>query len=167
MQKCVAFFVYLCEMTTINDYIKKAKFVASEMLNEQERIVLANENRIISLNVDAFQDSMGNDGNILKHSNEKVFKGTYTLATQLLNPKKVAGTPYTFLDTGAFLSNMQIDLQPNLTKFDIFSTGTGSGEKALFFSGYNNLFGLNKNNSDIVNYNIIYPELMKFIKKYL
>jgi len=154
-------------MTTINDYIKKAKFVASEMLNEQERIVLANEDKIISLNVDAFQDGMGSDGNILKHSNEKVFKGTYTLATQLLNPKKVAGTPYTFLDTGSFLANMQIDLQPNLTKFDIFSTGTGSGDKALFFKGYSNLFGLNQNNEEIVNYQIIYPELMKFIKKYL
>jgi len=153
-------------MTTINDYIKKAKFVASEMLNEQERIVLANENKIISLNVDTFQDGYGSDGNVLRNSNER-FKGVYGLSTQLLDPKKVAGTPYNFLETGAFLSNMQIDLQPNLTKFDIFSTGTGSGDKALFFKGYNNLFGLNKNNSDIVNYDIIYPELMKFVKKYL
>lgn len=153
--------------TTINDYIKKCQFLAREILDEQERIVLNNENRIISLNVDAFQDSMGSDGNILKHSNEKVFKGTYTLATQLLNPKKVAGTPYNFMETGAFLSNLQIDLQPNLTKFDIFSTGTGSGEKALFFKGYNNLFGLNKDNAYIVNYDIVYPELMQFIKKYL
>lgn len=153
--------------TTISDYIKKAQFVAREILDEQERIVLSNENRIISLNVDAFQYSMGSDGNILKHSNEKVFKGTYSLATQLLNPKKVAGNPYNFMETGAFLSNLQIDLQPNLTKFDIFSTGTGSGEKALFFSGYKNLFGLNKDNAYIVNYEIIYPPLMVFIKKYL
>ena len=153
-------------MTTINDYIKKAKFVASEMLNEQERIVLANENEIISLNVDTFQDGYGSDGNILKNSNER-FKGIYSLSSQLLDPKKVAGTPYNFFETGAFLSNMQIDLQPNLTKFDIFSTGTGSGDKALFFKGYNNLFGLTNENEKIVNYDIIYPELMKFIKRYL
>lgn len=152
--------------TTINDYIKKCELVAREILNEQEKIVLANENRIISLNVDAFQDGLGSDDRILQNTN-KVFKGVYSLSTQLLDPKKVAGTPYNFFETGSFLSNMQIDLHPNLTKFDIFSTGTGSGEKALFFSGYKNLFGLNKNNSDIVNYDIVYPELMAYIKKYL
>jgi len=152
--------------TTINDYIKKCELVAREMLNEQERIVLANEDKIISLNVDAFQDGIGSDGNVLNNSNSR-FKGVYSLSTQLLDPLKIAGTPYNFFQTGAFLSNMQIDLQPNLTKFDIFSTGTGSGDKSLFFKGYNNLFGLNKNNSDIVNYSIIYPELMKFVKKYL
>lgn len=152
--------------TTISDYIKKCQFVASEMLNEQERIVLTNEDKIISLNVDAFQDGIGSDDRILQNSNP-IFKGVYSLSTQLLDPKKVAGTPYNFFETGTFLSNMQIDLQPNLVKFDIFSTGTGSGEKALFFKGYNNLFGLNQNNSDIVNYEIILPELMVFIKKYL
>lgn len=152
--------------TTISDYIKKCQFVAAEMLNEQERIILDNEDKIISLNVDAFQDGIGSDDKILKNSNP-IFKGVYSLSTQLTDPKKVAGTPYNFFQTGAFLSNMQIDLQPNLTKFDIFSTGTGSGDKALFFSGYNNLFGLNKNNSDIVNYDIILPELQKFVKRYL
>ena len=152
--------------TTINDYIKKCQFVAREILDEQERIVLKNENKIISLNVDTMQDGDGSDGRLLQNTN-KIFKGVYGLSTQLLDPKKVAGTPYTFLQTGGFLSNMQIDLQPNLTKFDIFSTGTGSGEKALFFSGYKNLFGLNKDNAYIVNYEIIYPPLMVFIKKYL
>ena len=152
--------------TTISDYIKKCELVASEMLNEQERIVLANENKIVSLNVDTFQDGLGSDGKDLQNTN-KVFNGVYSLLTQLLDPKKVAGTPYNFFQTGAFLSNMQIDLQPNLTKFDIFSTGTGSGDKALFFKGYNNLFGLNKDNAYIVNYEIVYPELMQFIKKYL
>jgi hypothetical protein len=151
---------------TIQDYIKKCQFVAREMLNEQERIILSNEDKIISLNVDAFQDGLGSDGNILNNSNSR-FKGVYSLSTQLLNPRKVAGTPYDFFQTGAFLSNMKIDLQPNLTKFDIFSTGTGGGDKALFFSGYKNLLGLNKSNSEIVNQDIIYPELMKFIKKYL
>lgn len=152
--------------TTINDYIKKCELVNRQILDEQERIVLANENRILSLNVDAFQDGIGSNDNILQNSDSR-FKGVYSLSTQLLEPKKVAGTPYNFLQTGAFLSNLQIDLQPNLTKFDIFSTGTGSGDKALFFKGYNNLFGLNKNNTYIVNYEIIYPPLMVFIKKYL
>ena len=152
--------------TTINDYIKKCELVIRQILDEQERIVLANENRIVSLNVDAFQDGLGSDGHILDNSNLR-FKGVYSLSTQLTDPKKIAGTPYNFFETGAFLYNLQIDLQPNLVKFDIFSTGTGSGEKALFFKGYNNLFGLNKDNAYIVNYEIIYPPLMQFIKKYL
>ena len=151
---------------TIKDYINKCKFVATEMLNEQERIILSNENKIVSLNVDAMQDGIGSDGKILKNSNP-IFKGVYSLSTQLTDSKKVAGNPYNFLETGAFLGNMQVNLQPNLTKFDIFSTGTGSGDKALFFSGYNNLFGLDKNNAEIVNYDIVYPELMKFVKRYL
>lgn len=151
---------------TVSDYIKKCELVNRQILDEQARIVLANENRIVSLNVDAFQDGLGSDGRILDNSNTK-YGGVYTLGTQLLNPKKVAGTPYDLFETGAFLSNMQINIQPSLTKFDIFSTGTGSGDKASFFKGYNNLFGLNKNNSDIVNYDIIYPELMIYIKKYL
>jgi len=152
--------------TTINDYIKKCELVARQILDEQEKIVLANENRIVNLNVDAMQDGLGSDGRVLQNA-DKRFKGVYSLSTQLLAPKKVAGTHYNFFETGAFLSNLQIDLQPSLTKFDIFSTGTGSGDKALFFKGYNNLFGLNKDNAYIVNYDIVYPELMKFIKKYL
>jgi hypothetical protein len=152
---------------TIKDYIKKCKFVLSNILDEQERIVLANENEIVSLNVDAFQSGLGSDGKVLKNSNSKVFKGVYSLSTQLLDPKKVAGTPYDFFETGAFISNLQIDMQPSLTKFDIFSTGTGSGDKSVFFAGYTNLFGLDKTNTDIVNYEIILPELMKYIKRYL
>ena len=54
--------------TTINDYIKKCELVNRQILDEQERIVLANENRIVSLNVDAMQDGLGSDGNILKNS---------------------------------------------------------------------------------------------------
>jgi hypothetical protein len=152
--------------TTINDYINKCKFVADELLNEQERIVLANENRITNLNVDSIQSGFGFDGRILKNKDPK-YKGVYTNNTASKDPRKKAGALYDFHDTGAFLSNMQIEILPSLTKFDIFSTGTGSGDKNLFFKGYNNLFGLNKNNTDIVNYDIILPELMKFIKQYL
>ena len=153
-------------MTTIRDYINKAKFVSSEMLNQQERIILANESQIISLNVDALQSGQGSDGKVLKNTN-KIFKGVYSLATQLTNERKIAGNPYDFLETGAFLGNFQIEMQPNLTKFDIFSTGTGSGDKSIFFAGYTNLYGLDKENTDFVNYQIVLPELLKFIKQYL
>jgi hypothetical protein len=152
---------------TIADYINNCKFVLANILDEQERIILANENEIVSLNVDAMQKGDGSDGNILKNSNSKVFKGLYSMSTQLIDPKKVAGTPYDFFETGAFISNLQIEMHPDLTKFDIFSTGTGIGDKSIFFAGYTNLYGLDKTNTDIVNNEIIYPELLKYIKKYL
>ena len=136
------------------------------MLNEQERIILKNETRIIALNVNAFQNGQGSDNKPLNNTNP-IFDGVYSLATALLDSRKVAGEEYDFFNTGSFLQNMQIDLQPSLTKFDIFSTGTGANDKGLFFSGYTNLFGLNVNNTEIVNFDIIYPELMLFIKKHL
>jgi hypothetical protein len=151
---------------TVNDYIKKCNFVLSNILDEQERIVLANENKIVGLNVDAFQNGMGSDDKQLKNNND-LFKGVYSLSTQLLKPEKIAGSNYTFLETGNFISNLQVNLSPDLTKFDIFSTGTGSNEKSIFFAGYSNLFGLTNENKRIVNYEIIYPKLMDFIKKYL
>ena len=160
------FFVYICKMITINDYIKKCNFVINNLLDEQERIVLNNENKIIGLNVDTFQSGYGSDGRILNNKNEKV-KGVYSLGTQLINPSKTSGNPYTFFDSGDFISNLQIDFEPSLVKFNIFSTGTGSGDKSIFFAGYTNLFGLDKDNNYIVNYEIIYPQLMQFVKKYL
>jgi len=153
-------------MTTIRDYIKKCEFVSSKILDEQERIVLANETQIISLNIDALQSGQGGDGKVLKNSNP-IFKGVYTLTTQLSNERKIAGNTYDFLETGSFLGNFEIKMQSNLTKFDIFSTGTGSGDKSIFFAGYTNLYGLDKENTDFVNYDIVYPQLMNFIKRYL
>jgi hypothetical protein len=153
-------------MITIRDYLNKCKTVASKILDEQERIVLANETKIINLNINAFQEGKGSNDKKLNNINDKV-KGVYSLATQLINPEKIAGTLYTFQDTNVFINNFQIQFQSNLTKFDIFSTGTGSGDKSIFFAGYTNLFGLDKNNSNIVNYEIVYPDLMKFIKQTL
>jgi len=54
-----------------------------------------------------------------------------------------------------------------LTKLNIFSTGEGSGLKKSFFSGYSNLYGLDTEDTNKLNYEIIYPELMAFIKTYL
>lgn len=153
-------------MVTIRDYINNCNFVINTLLDEQERIVLRNENKIVSLNVDAFQSGQGSDDKQLNNTNT-LFDGVYSLATQLLNPSKRAGDLYTFQDTNDFISNLQVNLNPNLTKFDMFSTGTGTDQKNLFFKAYTNLFGLGKDNTDFVNYNIIYPELMQYIKKYL
>ncbi len=151
---------------TIPEYLKNARFVKGSILDQTERIVLAKENDIVNLNITQIENSKGADDKELKNSSSK-FKGVYTLATQMINPEKVAGTPYTFYDTGNFFNNFQIDIMPDLTKITIFSTGTGAGQKADFFKGYSNIFGLTKQNQYEMNYRIIKPELMKFINQYL
>lgn len=153
-------------MITVYDYIQKAKNVRDSILDEQERIIYANELRIIQMNTKNIEEGKGSDGNFLINTNKK-FTGFYTMATHLINPKKTAGSLYNFFETGAFLSGFQVNLDNSLTKVNIFSNGTGSGQKADFFRGYKNIFGLDKQQSYELNYNIILPELNKFINKYL
>jgi len=104
------------------------------------------EPEIIRLNVNQMQDGEGNDGNNLKHSNKR-FKGTYTKMTaenadfEATALPKRAGELYNFGWTGDFLANLQMKIDNREIK--IFSTGTGSGDKAMFFSGFKTLFGLN------------------------
>ena len=128
------------------------------MLNEQEKIVYLNKDKIVNLNKNAFTDGYGNNGknliNILPQ-----FNGEY-------GPGYKKTGLYDFYETGNFIKGLNITVEQK-DKINIFSTGTGQGEKSLFFAGYTNLFGLDKTNTDIVNYNIILPELMKFIKRYL
>lgn len=153
---------------TVNDYLKKAIFVRDNILNVTEDIVYKNEAAIIRMNTSQFENGLGSDDATLKNSNDK-YTGRYSFYTSLLTPSKQAGELYDFNMTGAFLSGMEVNVLPDVTKLYIDSTGTGraNSDKAAFFKGYNNLFGLNKNNTLILNLEIIYPELMDFIKKYL
>ena len=151
---------------TIDVYLKNANFVRDSLLDETERILYAKENEIVNLNIKQIENSTGNDGNILDNSDTR-FKGVYTLATQMLNPRKIAGDPYDFRETGNFLNNFELYINPNLTQIEIFSTGTGANEKADFFRGYKSIFGLDKENQSILNYKIILPELQIFINKHL
>ena len=153
-------------MVTIRDYIDKCDFVINTLLDEQEKVIYKNENEIIRLNTSQFEIGNGNDDNSLKH-NSPIFKGVYSLSTQLANPKKVAGSLYDFYDTGSFLSGLQIEVDESLTRFSIFSTGTGAGDKKLFFDNYRNFFGLDSESNRIFNYEILPHDMMNYIKRYL
>lgn len=146
-------------MTTIKDYIKKCEYVKANLLGEQERIILKNENKIVNLNVSQFEDGIGSNDLFLINSN-RIYSGYYRQGEK-------QGQLYDFFETGDFLNGLNIQMQQDLTKFDIFSTGTGSGDKKDFFDGYKNLFGLTDENKRVLNQDIIYPEIMTFIKKYL
>lgn len=162
----MALFFYICIMVTVFDYMQKAKNVRNSILDEQERIVLVHELQIIQMNTSNIEDGKGSDGGNLVNTNKK-FTGFYTMSTNLLDPNKKAGILYNFFVTGAFLSGLQVDLDNSLTKANIFSTGTGIGQKADFFRGYKNLFGLDSQQQYDLNYKIILPELNKFINKTL
>ena len=159
-------------MTTVDDWLKNAKYVRDHLLEEIERITYANENEIIRLQTNQIDDSIGFDGKPLKNAHP-LFDGVYSLATQFYAEgqnymaPKIAGQKYNFLATGDFFRGMDINVSDDITKINIFSTGTGSGRKSQFFKGYTNLFGLVDNNTKIVNYDIILPELQKFVKKHL
>jgi len=144
---------------TINDKIKACDYVIANMLSEQARIIKRNEKNIINLNKGQFIDGFGSDNkplfNVLRQ-----YTGVYRQGY------KKQGL-YNFFETGTFLNNMYVYLEPNKTTLLIDSSGKGSGEKSLFFAGYNNLFGLDKESERILNYEIILPELTQWIKKYL
>lgn len=156
---------------TIDVYLKNANFVRNSLQDETERILLSKENEIVNLNIKQIENGTGNDGirlsNDIMRNGKQAYTGLYTLSTQLINPRKTAGKQYDFRETGNFLNNFELYINPNLTQIEIFSTGTGSNEKADFFRGYKNIFGLDKENQSKLNYSIILPELQKYVNKYL
>lgn len=159
-------------MTTTTQYLQKLKQLQSRILDETENIVYKNEREITSMNIQNIDEHLGSDGRALVNINKK-YSGRYTLATQLIASverpiaPKIAGDFYNWTWTGDFISNFKIEVLPNKTQIEIFSTGTGSGLKKAFFDGYRNLYGLDKYDQEKLNYEIIYPELMKFINQYI
>jgi hypothetical protein len=151
---------------TANDYLKSLQFVVDKIPNEVEKIVYNNEELITRSNIEQIENHLGSDGLFLKNDNPR-FTGAYSKFTASINPKKTQGTLYTFFETGAFLGNFFVDVLPDKKSFEIDSTGTGSGEKAEFFAGYPHLFGLTKEDQETLNWDVIYPELMEFINKYV
>lgn len=146
-------------MASIQDKIKACDFVIANMLSEQARIIKRNEDKIINLNKNQFTDGYGSDDKKLFNTQRK-FDGVYS-------PGYKKQGLYDFFGTGVFIRGMYVYILPNNESILIDSSGKGSGEKSLFFAGYTNLFGLDSKNEHILNYEIIYPELLAWIKKYL
>jgi hypothetical protein len=146
-------------MANIQDKIKACDYVIANMLSEQKRIIYKNEDVILRLNKLQFIDGYGSDDKNLFNA-QRQYSGIYKQGY------KKQGL-YDFFETGTFQKNMYIFMAPNNQTLFIDSSGKGSGEKSLFFAGYTNLFGLNSKSEHILNYDIILPELLKWIKKYL
>jgi len=146
-------------MASIQDKINACDFVINGILSEQERIVYKNESKITTLNKMQFIDGFGSDDKELFNRNP-IFTGFYRSG-------ELIGKRYDFFDTGRFINGMQVKLFQQ-DRLDIFSTGINTtADKYDFFAGYTNLFGLDTESMRILNYEIILPELLTWIKKYL
>lgn len=146
-------------MASIQDKINACDYVINNLLTEQERIVLKNEDRITTLNKMQFIDGFGSDDKELFNKNP-IFTGFYRSGEMI-------GKRYDFFDTGKFIGGLRIKLF-NKESLSIFSTGTDTTpDKHDFFAGYTNLFGLDMESERILNYEIILPDLLIWIKKYL
>jgi len=162
-------------MTTIRGYLKNAKFVRDNILNETERIVYRNEAKITQMQAEQVENGIGNDGLPLK-SNNRNFTGFYSPKTAnlaMFSPQKpllpkIIGQPYNFVNTGVFISNFMFEITDDLTGLKWRNTGTGSGSKAEFFRSYEGSYlGLSPENSEFVKGKIVFPEVLDFVNRYL
>ncbi len=124
------------------------------------------EPKILSMNIEQIEDHTGSDGQRLKNDNSK-YSGVYSETTFAISlhsrytspypllPKNT-GMPYNWVWTGDFLGNFK--MRPVAQGFEIYSTGTGSGDKKAFFDGYKNLYGLIEGDK-----NIIYTEVLNWV----
>lgn len=157
---------------TIQEYKKKFQQLRSTISDEVERIIYANENEILSMNIQKIDEHIGSDGQLLRNANKK-FSGRYALMTQMIASSekpirpKTAGDLYNWRWNGDFIQGFNLRVIKNSTQIEIFSTGEGSGLKKDFFDGYKNLYGLTVEDQRILNQEIIKPELEKFIKQYI
>ncbi len=144
---------------TISDYMERLIRVQSQIGNEVDDIVISKEDEILNLNREdqLFDKGIDINGSLLgKYKNTLNGKGR--------GYPKTAGDSFNFYDTGSLFSNFSLLSQGNLNKVII----NNSDEKVgILTSSYGNFIGLTEENKNKLNYEIIYPELMAFIKQYL
>jgi hypothetical protein len=134
---------------------KAKKLTPQKIEKDLFRFIKSIEKEIFDLNVRQLEQAENAEGGALVNSNSR-FSGVYQSLTvdiaateNPILPKK-EGSLYNFGWTGDFLGNFKMDLFND--KVELFSTGTGSGEKAAFFDGYQSLYGLSpKSIVEIIN----------------
>jgi len=144
-------------MGTIVDYINNIDLVISGLRSETDAIVMRNKAKILDLNrIDQLFDyGINSDGKSLKK---------YKPITIQYKMESGATYAYTTLkDTGRFYDGF--DLLKRGEFYSIFSRDSKSAD--LMDKYGNNIFGLTKDNEQVLNYQILKPEIDAFCKKYL
>lgn len=165
-------------MDYIQELQQRLTQVSSEgnLRNLIDKGILELRSEIIALNIaqidqhDGFDDKpMVNTIKVRrgKRKGELAYKGVYSQATEEFaegaNTSKSAGKPYDFNWYGDFLGNFALKAVGK--GFATYSTGTGSGTKREFFEGYNNMFGLNTQNTATIESEVEYYVLEKVLSK--
>lgn len=151
-------------MTTTAQYLQKLSYLKNNLVSETSKIVYANEVEIIKLNtedqlhdkgVNIFGGALGNYMHNYKPKRNSLLSGY---------PKTI-GKRYNFLDSGQLYNDMELRVEG--TKLIIFNTDTGNKLGRLLDLTGVPFIGLTKENEQVLNYDIIYPELLNFINRYI
>jgi hypothetical protein len=145
--------------TTVSDYLEKVMRVQSQIGNEVDDIVRSKEEEILNLNREDQLFDKGIDTNGL-------LLGQYarTLNGSTRGYPKTQGDPFNFYDTGSLFSNFSLLSSANDNKVVIENSDS---KVSLLTKQYGEFVGLTEENKYKLNYEIIYPGLMAFIKQYL
>jgi len=155
---------------TVREYMNRAKAMQTSVKGYVDDIAMQKEDEIINLNIIQMEKGLGTNNSKLKYANG--YTGTYkksTVQRALLDKTvlpKVYGELYNFGWFGDYLANFQVRITKE-NKLEVYSTGTGGGGKSIFLTQTPYMYGLNEEDTRKLNYEIIYPELMKFIKQFI
>jgi len=156
---------------TVREYMNRAKAMQTSVKGYVDDIAIMKEDEIINLNVTQMQSGLGSNDQRLQYPFED-FSGKYTprtVAESLKRPTvlpKSVGAFYNFGASGDFLANFKIRITKE-NKLEVYSTGVGTGNKNILLTKTQYMYGLNAEDTRKLNYEIIYPELMKFIKQFI
>lgn len=144
---------------TVSDYMERLIRVQSQIGNEVDDIINAKEEEILDLNREdqLFNKGVDTDGLLLGK-----YKNTWN-GNGRGYPKN-AGDPFNFYATGSLFNNFNLSSQGNANKVLISNSDS---KVSQLTTQYGNFVGLTEENKYKLNYEIIYPELMAFIKTYL
>lgn len=145
-------------MVDIDKYLKNLDFLIDNIEKESDSIIFKNKEKILDLNRENQLFDLGIDGN-----GRRIFPlyRPYTIFS-----KRMAQLPYnrvTLFDTGAFYN--AFDLRNQNGNILIFSRDSKSSELQDKYGS--SIFGLTNENQRILNSNIIRPELLTFINRYI
>lgn len=147
-------------MATIREMLNRVASAKQGIEPQMMKIVNDLERKIIELNT---------TGQLFQGKNTKgQIIGKYSKATQFdyggSEKGKIAGQPYNFEDTGDLFKAFTIDFHNG--KLDIFSTDSKVPLlKDKYEKDGGKLFGLTFDHQMELNYEMIKPELLKFIKR--
>lgn len=144
---------------TISDYMERLIRVQSQLGNEVDDIINSKEEQILNLNR---EDQLFDKGIDVNGSLLGTYKNTWNGSGKGF-PKN-AGDPFNFYNTGSLFNNFSLLSQGNENKVFINNSDNKVG---LLSKQYGDFVGLTEENKHKLNYEIIYPELMAFIKQYL